>query len=172
MSLPPPPLSPSSLSFSPSEVSHRPSCWGRACAPPRWVQGPISISIAFCGGFPTVPAGEQGAHCSQTGCSASPDVPAALNGTLSAPLPKNGAPGGSRGAEAAFLAARLQALGSMPLILSSPSLSVPGALCCSSGSCSLQLVSVWHVGPFQHAPPPLILHGFQATKRAGMLPWV
>lgn len=136
------------------------------------MQGPISISIDFCGGFPTAPASKQGAHCSQMGCSASPDVPAALNGALSASLPKNGAPGGSQGAEAAFLAGRLQALGSTPLILSSPSLSAPGALCCNPGSWSSQLVSVRHVGPFQHGPLPLILRGLQAAKSAGMLPWV
>lgn len=51
-----------------------------------------------------------------------------------------------------LLSGRLQALGNMPFILSSPSLSVPGSLCSSPGYCSLHLVFELRVSAFQHAP--------------------
>lgn len=93
------------VSFSPSKLSQRSCCCllGASNPPPSgWVQGPdfhLNKSLlAFCWGFPTAPAREQGAHCSQTGCSASPDVPAVLNAAFQ---PLHWSPGRWAGGEQA-----------------------------------------------------------------------
>lgn len=108
----------------------------------------ISISIAFCGVFP-IPSQQTRHPLFTDGMFSQPWQPQCCFVSAST---ENQGTGDSQGAGAMLLSGRLQALGNMPFILSSPSLSVPGSLCSSPGYCSLHLVFELRVSAFQHAP--------------------
>lgn len=108
----------------------------------------ISISIAFCRVFPIL-SQQTRRPLFTDGMFSQPWRPQCRFVSAST---ENRGTVDSQGAGAMLLSGRLQALGNLPLFLSSPSLSVPGSLCSSPGYCSLHLVFELHVSAFQHAP--------------------